>query len=82
MINRQKDKKISQAARYVFKTGSEPKQLTAEALIGCQQIGIKEEALAQRNIDSFIEISGEPIELAKVRAEHYAQRRKCKLFSR
>jgi hypothetical protein len=70
------DHDVSQATRHIFKGEH---HLTDEAELACKATGVRKDALFVRDVQSFIEKAGEPIELAQVRAEHYAQKRKRKL---
>lgn len=72
------DYDASQAAKFIFTPGSDHKILTEEAENACKQAGVQKEALLLRSLESFF-IVNDPVELAQVRAEHYAQRRQGKI---
>lgn len=61
----------------MFRT-NDLKALTAEATEACAQMGIEQDTLQPKQIDSFQTAQKEPAELAQVRLQHYQQRRKSK----
>lgn len=46
---------LNQAIRHIFKAGTDAKQLTQDALIACDTIGVKPESLLNQPLESFYE---------------------------